>query len=258
MALSAAPRSIILSGEFKAGIRPSQNVDAPTFCDPQNLTTLELSVPKQEFKKLTSNMTSTFGATLASVALPTESGTIKIEHNTMSPKFLALMLGADLSELMQAAAAVTADTVTTVFGEWTKLSGKYLKAHATGSEITLKTAANVDVDATKYEFDLVNGMIKPVHADAVGVGMKVGYTKDDRTWEQYLAGLAKSSYVQLIGTATERVSGRRGRVEIHCASLAPAGSVNLVNGEYFTCSLEGDLITPTGKSSPWTWEYVTA
>jgi hypothetical protein len=258
MALSSAPRAIYLDLELKAGIRTDQNTAPTSFSDPQNFTLGEITAPVQESEKLISNMTGTRGAALASVPKTTDPAKLKLEFDTMTPTFLALVLGADVSEVTQSSEAVAVDTVTTALNLWVPLANKYLTAHGTGTEITLKTSANVDVDASKYEVDLVNGMIKATHSDAVGVGMKVGYTKSARTWEQYLAGLAKSAYVQLSGTATERVSGKSGRIDIWCASLATAGAVDPVKGGFFKGALEGDLIMPTGKTSPWVWEMVTA
>jgi hypothetical protein len=258
MTISVAPKSVFLRVEAKAGIRTDQNTAPTSFTDPQNFTLCEITSPTQEFEKLISNMTSTYGAALASVAKTTESAKIKLEFDTMAPDFLALVLGADVSEITQSSQAVALDTVTTVLNKWVMLDNKYITAHGTGTEIALTTSADVAVTANKYEIDLVNGMIKATDAAAVGTGMKLSYTKSARTWEQYLAGLAKSAYVQFVCTATDMVSGQEGRLDIWCASLAPSGAVDIMAGGYFKGALEGDLIMPTGKSSPWVWEAVTA
>jgi len=258
MALSTTPRAIYLNAELKAGIRSDQNTAPTSFADPQNFTLCEITSPAQEFEKLISNMSSSLGAALASVPKTTDPAKVKLEFDTLAPEMLALVLGADVSEVVQASAPVTVDTVNTVLNRWVKLSNEYLTAHGTGTEITLTTSTDTAVAATNYEIDLVNGMIKATHADAVGTGMKVGYTKSGRTFEKYLAGLAKSAYVQLEGSATDRVSNQVGRLVIWCASLAPSGSVDLVKGGYFKGTLEGDLIMPSGKTSPWQFEAVTA
>lgn len=258
MALSTTPRAIYLNAKLRAGIRADQNTAPASFAEAQNFTLCEITSPVQEFEKLLSNISDSLGAALASVPKTTESAKIKLEFDTMTPEMLALVLGADVTEVTQASEAVAVDTVTTVLNRWVPLSHQYLTAHGTGTEITLKTSTDTTVASTKYEIDLVDGMIKATHADAVGTGMKVGYTKSARTFEQYLAGLAKSAYVQLQGTATDRVSGQVGRLVVWCASLAPSGAVDLVKGGYFKGTLEGDLILPTGQSSPWKFEAVTA
>lgn len=258
MALSTTPNGLYIRCELKAGVRTDQNTPPTSYSDPQNFTISEITAPKQEFEELISNMASTAGAALASVPKTTEAAKIKLEFDTMTPEFLALVLGADVSEVVQASSAVTNDTVTTVLGKWVPLSNQYISEDSVGTPITLKTSGDVAVASTKYEMDLVNGMIKAIHSDAVGVGMKVGYTKSARTWERYLAGLAKSAYVELVGQAVEKVSGQTGRLVIWCASLSSGGSVDPVKGGYFQGSLEGTLIMPTGKTSPWQFDRVTA
>ena len=257
MTISVAPRAHYINAELKAGIRAGQNTAPVTYSDPQNFTLCEITAPVQESERLLSNMTSTYGSALASVSKATEAAKIKLEFDTMTPTFLALVLGADVSEVVQASDAVALDTVTTVLDQWVKLSNQYITAHGTGTEIALTTSLDVAVVSTKYEIDLVNGMIKAIHSDAVGTDMKLSYTKSARTWEQYLAGQAKSAYVALMGAATERVSGNVGRLVIHCASLSVSGTVDPIVGGFFTGTLEGDLIVPSGESSPWLWEMVT-
>lgn len=257
MTLSSAPRAVYIRGEHKIGIRPSPNVSPGTFVGPLNFTSIEITGAKQEFEKLISNMANSYGATLASVAKVSDPAKIKLESETMTPEYLALMLGADVSEVTQAASAVALDTIDTVLNRWSKLDNEYLEAHGTGTEIALKTSASVVVSADKYELDLVNGMVRPIHADAVGVGMKLSYSKSARTLERYLAGLAKSAYVQLSGLAVDKVSGKSGRLDIWCASLAASGAVQMAQGGYFKLVLEGDLVMPADKASPWSWEVVT-
>ncbi|MBB1074463.1 hypothetical protein HUU62_08575 [Rhodoferax sp. 4810] len=258
MSLSTASKAIYLNCELKIGIRTDTNTAPASFYDSVNFTVAEITPPKQESKSLLSNMYSNMGAALASVTNTAESAKIKLEFNYMPPRFLALLLGADVSEVTQAAADVTADTVNTVLNMWVPLSNNFIAAHGTGTEIELQTSGAVTVTSDKYEIDLTNGMIRAIHADAVGTGMIVSYSKSARTWEQYLAGLSKSAYVQLSGEAYEKSSGKLGRLDIWCAALSPSAAVDAVKNDYFSGSLEGDLIMPSGKSSPWQWQLVTA
>lgn len=258
MALSTTPRSIYLNAELKAGIRSDQNTAPVSFADPQNFSVCEITSTSQEFEKLVSNMTNSLGAALASVPKIKDPAKIKLEFDTMTPEFLALVLGADVSEVQQIAEDVALDTVDTVLNRWVKLQNQYLSAHSVDTPIALKTSGDTAVDSSKYQIDLVSGMIKATHADAVGTGMKLSYSKAARTVEKYLAGMAKSAYVQLEGTAKDRVTGKEGRLVIWCASLASSDKVDIVKGGYFKGTLEGDLIMPAGKTSPWVWEAVTA
>lgn len=256
MTIAKTPRSVYLRCELKAGIRPGQNTAPPYFTDPMNFTLAEITAPTQENEELLSNMTSTFGAALASVPKPTAAAKIKLEFDTLTPDMLATVLGADLSEVTQSIGAVVDEAITPVEGVWILLANKYIAPHGTGTEIVAETSGDVTIASTHYEVDLVNGLFKALDATGATVA-KLSYHKAARTWEQYQAGQAKSAYVQLMGTATEKVSGQDGRLDIWCASLAPSGSVDPVKGGYFKGVLEGTLVMPTGKTSPWAWEVVT-
>ncbi|MCK7579310.1 MAG: hypothetical protein MZV65_28640 [Chromatiales bacterium] len=230
------------------------------YSDPLNFTKIELTAPTQEKEELISNMTSNFGSPLDSQNKPTEGASTSMEFNTFTPAMLATVLGADVSEKTQAEAAVTTpETVTTALGVWVPLANSHIAPHSVATPIELKTTGGspVTVANTKYEIDPVLGMIKATHSDAVGA-MTITYTKAARTWEEYAAGQAKSVYVHLVGQATDQVSGRVGRLDVWKASLAPSGSVDPVVGGYFTGALEGTLIAPTGRASPWQWQAVTA
>lgn len=252
MALAVAPRAIYLRCEMKVGIWSGDT--APTqYSDPLNFTKIELTAPTQEKEELISNMTSNFGSPLDSQNKPTEGASASLEFNTFTPQMLATVLGADVTEGTQTTGTVADEVITTALGVWVPLANGHL-----ASFTSLETSSDALIEATKYEVDLVLGMIKAVHADAVGVGMKATYVKADRTWESYAAGQAKSVYVHLVGQATDQVSGKVGRLDVWKASLAPSGAVDPVVGGYFTGALEGTLIAPAGRASPWQWQAVTA
>jgi len=256
MTISAASRSIYLRCELKVGLRPGQNTPPASFSDPLNFTLAEITAPAQENEELLSNMAATFGTALASVPKPTAPAKIKLEFDTLTPDLLAMVLGADVSEETQAAGAVADEAITPMVGRWVPLAHKYLAAHGTGTEIVAETSGDVVVDATHYEVDLTNGLFKALDATGATVA-KISYHKAARTWENYAAGKAKSAYVQLSGSAKEEVSGDVGTLDIWCASLAPSGSVDPVKGGYFKGVLEGTLVVPAGKTSPWNWQVVT-
>lgn len=254
MALAVAPKAIYLRCELKVGIW--SGLTWPTsYSDPINFTKVELTAPEQEKEELISNMASTFGAALDSQQKPTAAATAALEFSTMPPTLLALVLGADVTEGTQSSGAVSAEVVDTALNVWVPLANSFIDGT---QSISLTTSGDVAVTADKYEIDLTAGMIKAIHADAVGTGMKLSYTKAARTWEEYAAGQAKSQYVHIVGTATDKVTGLAGKLDIWRASLAPAGAVDPVVGGYFQGVLGGSLIAPTGKSSPWQWQAVTA
>lgn len=253
MTLSVAPRAIYLRCEMKVGVWSGDT--APTqYSNPVNFTKIELTSPTQEKDELLSNLTSNFGSAIDSQLKPTEAAKVAMEFSTFTPSMLATVLGADVSEQTQTTASVTDEVVTTVLDVWVPLAN----GHISTTGFSLKTSSDAAVSASLYEVDYVLGMIKATAAGAVGTGMKASYSKADRTWEEYAAGQAKSVYVHLVGQATDKVSGKVGRLDVWKASVAPSGAVDPVAGGYFTGSLEGSMIAPAGRASPWRWQAVTA
>lgn len=251
MPLDNSNRALYLKAEFKFGFWSGDT--APTqFFGPVNFTKLELASQKQELDRLISNMEDTAGEVIASVAKPTDPAGVTAEFDSMTGNLLAVLLGADTADLSQSTGGVTDEVITTVLNVWIPFANRYIET----SGISLKTSGDVAVAEAKYEIDHINGLIRAIHADAVGVGMKLSYTKSTRTGEIYHAGKAKDAYLQFLGTATEKVSQKRCRIKIHKASLAPSGAVDPIAGGYFKGALNGDLLTPTGELSPWQFEYL--
>ena len=256
MTLAVASRATYLRCEFKFGVW-SGDIAPTQFYDPVNFTKLEIQSQKQEFEQLLSNMESSYGQVLASVAKPTEAASLSAEAGYMPPYLMGLLLGADITELSQSSGAVADEAVTLALGVWVPLANKYLAAHGTGTEIVLETPGTPDVEVanTKYVVDLINGLIKATHADAVGT-KQISYYKATRTGELYKGGQAKSAYLKLVGTGTEKISQKRCRLQIHKVSLAASAAFDPVAGGYVKGSFAGDLLTPSTETSPWTYEYL--
>lgn len=254
MTIAQTNRYIYLRNEFKFGFWTG-DVAPTAYYGPIDFTKLAITAMKQEQDRLLSNMESNFGEVMASVAKPTEPGTLSAEFQSVTSNLLALLLGADVTELNQSTAPVADEAVTTVLNVWVPLANQYLAAHGTGTEIVLETPGEPDVtvENTKYVVDTVNGLLMATHADAVGV-KKISYHKATRTGELYAAGKAKSAYVHLVGTGTEKVTAKRCRINIWKASLSASGEFDLGAGGFIKGALSGDLITPSSKTSPWQWE----
>jgi len=257
MTLAVASRATYLRCEFKFGVW-SGDVEPTSFYDPVNFTKLEITSQTQEFEQLISNMESTYGQLLASVAKPTESASLSAEADYMPPYLMGLMLGADITELSQTQLQVTDEPVTLALGVWVPLANKYLIPSAVATPFVLETDGDPDTEiaSTKYTVDYINGLIKATHSDAVGAKL-ANYYKATRTGEIYKGGQAKSAYLKLIGTGTEKLSQKRCRLQIHKVSLAASAAFDPVAGGYVKGSFAGDLLTPSTETSPWTYEYLS-
>lgn len=247
MALRTTNKPLFVDFEGIIGEWVSDTVPPTAYSDFLEIESIDITMPEQTTVKLIGRRTSTLGTAIDSQNRANDSvASVAIKTNTFSPALLALAMGGSVVESTQSAGAVALDTVTTLLNIWVPLSNYSLAPHDTGTEIVLKTSADVTVASTKYEIDAELGMIRATHADAVGVGMKVSYYKDARTWEDYNGGGADSQYVHITGKATNTISGKVGLLNIWRANLAPDTSFMVPSGEkHFQGSFKGDLIVPT-------------
>ncbi|MEY2654361.1 MAG: hypothetical protein RLZZ524_1389 [Pseudomonadota bacterium] len=240
---------LYLDVAFKVGFWSGTTAPTQFLATPINFTKLELSPPKQEIKRITSNIEGSIGQALATVQRATgEPGQLAGEFDAAPRDLIALALGATVADLAISTLEVTAEPVTTILDVWVPLANAWLDP----TSVVLKTGAAV-VAADKYAVDEVNGLIMALHADAVG-SKTVDYDVLATTGSSYSAGQALSSYVSLVGTCTEQTTKTRGRVVIYKANLAADGSFDLVGGGALKGSLKGDLETPTGRASPWLYQ----
>lgn len=253
MAIAVASRAIYIRAEMKFGVW-NGDVAPTTFYDPVNFTKLEIQSQVQESDTLLSNMESTSGQALASVPKPTDPAKMSAEADYMPPYLFGLLLGADITELAQTTSAVVDEAVTPALGLWVPLAHQYLAAHGTGTEIVAKTVADATVDSSHYSVDLINGLFKALDATGMTV-TKISYHPATRTGEIYKGGQAKNAYIKLIGTATEKVSAKRCRVILHKVSLSASGAFDIAKGGYVAGTFEGEMLTPSGETSPWTYIY---
>lgn len=245
---SATLATVYLEVALKAGVWAGDV--APTqFYGPVNFTKLELTPAKQETIRRLSNMLGSVGEALGSQNKATDPANLSGEIDTFNETLAGIILAADVTDGSQTGSSVTDEVVTTALNVWVKLAGEFLAA--TG--FSLKTSGDVAVDADTYEVDTVNGMLRAIHADAVGTGMKASYTKATTTGRTYNAGKVKTTNLKLQGTALDKESGQYGRIVIHKAALISDQAIDIAVGGYVTGTLSGDLVTPTGEASPWSF-----
>ncbi len=258
MAVAVASKSLYLNCAIKFGFWSGDT--APTqFYDPVNWTKLELSSQTQESDDLLSNMEGSAGELLASVNKTTEAGSLAAEADYMPPALFSVLLGATLSEVTQSTTAITKESVTAVRGLWVPLANQYIAAHGTGTEIVAyQTDGTTEVASTHYSVDLVNGLIKSLDSDGDAI-RKLSYHTTTRAIENYAAGKAISNYVMLIGSATEKVSSKRGRIVVYKVNLSGSAAFDPVTGTYVKGSFAGKMLTPTvgispAPTSPWVFQ----
>ncbi|MDG4562562.1 MAG: hypothetical protein P9E88_14840 [Candidatus Competibacter sp.] len=236
---------IYLQCALYCALRPTDDVPTQLY-GPQNFTKLETTPPTQESDDLISNIAGSVGEVLASVQKATKPGQISLECNTMSSDLRSLIMSADVTAFSQSSGTVTDAEIDTALGIWTKLPGEYIAA----SGFSLKTSGNVAVAADKYLVDRIAGYLKPLHADAVGTGMKATFSKSAAAGEVYSAGKTKSAYLYLTGKAYDKYTGTYGTLTVEKASVSNSQAYDWVAGGWMKGALSGPLLTPIGADSP--------
>jgi hypothetical protein len=239
---------LFLEIKMKAGLW-SGDAAPSYYYDPVNFTKLEITPAKQEKSDVLSNMLDSIGETLDTQYTVTEGATLSAELNTFNEELGALLLGADVDATTQAAAALVDQPVLTALGRWAPLAHKRLDSDG----FSLKDAGDALVDGAKYELDARLGLIKPLHADAVGA-MSASYTVQATHGRAFNAGKSKVFYLQLIGTAKDKKSGQYGDLTIHKVAVIADQSLDFAAGKHLQGVLNGVLIRPAGAPSPYRFE----
>lgn len=255
MSLDLTPRRFMFLdvsmkyGAWSGVTRPTQ------LFDPINFTKLEFTPPPQKTERITSRMEGSIGQALGSVQRPTgEPGTLNAEFDAAPVGFFALAMGATVSELDVDAKVVADTAVTTVLNMWVQLPDAWIDATTFVLETDGGAGDDVVIAAAKYELDAVNGFIKAIHADAVGSKL-ASYSVKATGGEVYAAGQALSTYVYLVGTGTEQTTNKRCSLIVERANLSPDGKFDAAGGGALKGSLKGDLLTPSDRTSPWSYSY---
>jgi len=240
----AAQKAMYLEAKMRFGFW-SGDIPPTTLYPEINFTKLELTSPKQDTERLKSNMEGTVGQDLDTQLKPGADSSVALsaEFSRAPLALQALSLGADASAFTRAGGAVVDQAVTLAVGVWVPLWTLANGPDPLSSFDGLKDAGDATVDAAHYEVDLMGSMIMAL--DATGAtGTKASFTKAAIDGVQMDAGQAKSEGVYLVGTATEKASGKRGILTIHRAKVGPSGAWDPVAGGYLQGALEGSCDAP--------------
>lgn len=230
------------------------DVEPTQFDGPVNFTQLEFTPGAQEFDDLLSNVDGSVGELLASVGRPTESAQATIAFNSQPKDLLAIALNADASALSQTGATQTDQAITLVLDKWVAFPNGH--RHIDTATVVVEKTGPVTIPAAEYEVDGPAGLIRALTANAA-TAIQVTYDTLTVTGDIMDAGKAKQTTVKLLGSATNKVTGKRGTLEIYKAILTANNNVDWAAGQYISGSAAGKLITPTGKISPYQFVQLT-
>jgi len=240
---------VFLELKMKAGVY-SGDQPPTSYFDPVNFKKFEIAPPPQEDDEVLSNIEGSVGEALSSESKATGAAKFTGEVDSFNEELGQIIMGADVEATSQTGQAHTNLPVLTALDRWVPIGVKRLDPDV---PFVLNNDAPTEVAGSKYEVDLHLGLIKAIHADAVG-NMTVNCTTLSTAGRKFNAGKAKTTHLKLIGTAKDKKSGQYGDLTIHRVPVRSDGAIDFALGKHLSGTMSGMLITPDGESSPYSFE----
>lgn len=218
---------------------------------PINVPSLQITPPTAEVRNRISRQPASYGQALDVVNTPSDPSQVTITFDSLPSELLAETLGGTLEDHTVGAGSVTAETVFLVHGQWIKLSHTSIDmAEPNRPVVTDQATTTALVAGTDYEIHPEAGMVKALKESAA-VEVSVQYSYLAEAGQTILGGteIEKPRYIELIGK--NLATNRRGRLIIWEGRLNANQAMDLMQSEFVTGQLGGQLRTPPGKKSPY-------
>ncbi|WP_339779845.1 hypothetical protein [uncultured Marinobacter sp.] len=228
--------------------------DNPTeFAGPINVTRLELTPPQPEEIVRTSFERDTFGQALDSVNLPGEAPRIAMDFDSLPSELLADALAGTVEGFDEAVKTATAEPVTLSNGMWMKLPLSHIDASSI--VVTDPVGPTVLVRGDDYQIEAVTGLIRALN-DTAAVAVTVDYDTLAAKGNRVLGATEISKKRQVIMDGVNLVTGKPAAVTVWAATFSATQAMDLMSREFVSGTLEGTMITPEGKTSPYEIDFV--
>lgn len=226
---------------------------ATEFAGPINVTRLELTPPQPEEIVRTSFERDTYGQALDSVNLPGEAPRIAMDFDSLPSELLADALAGTVEGFSATVQTVTAEALTLSNGMWVKLPHSHIDA---SSLVVTDTAGSTElVQGEDYQVEAVTGLIRAMNDDAA-VAVTVDYDTTEAKGNRVLGATEISKRRQIIMDGVNLVTGKPAAVTVFAATFSATQAMDLMSREFVSGTLEGTMITPEGKTSPYEIDFV--
>jgi len=223
--------------------------EATNFVGPINVSRLELTPPEPETVDRTSYQRDTYGQVLDSVNLPGEAPSIAMDFDSLPAGLLADALAGTTEDFTESVQTVTGEPVTLIDGVWKKLP--YPNVDASTITVTLASDGTTVLErGVDYELESVSGLIRPL-SEAGASDVTIDFDTLAASGQKILGATEISKKRQIIMDGKNLVTGKSARVTIFSASFSATNAMDLMAQEFITGTLEGTMITPSGKNSPY-------
>lgn len=219
---------------------------------PINVTKLEATPPTVDEKTRTSNKKANFGQALDSVSVPKDPAKLAISWDTATKSLLADAVGGKAEDYTKESQTLTDVAVTLTEVGFVRIG--YQDIISTGFTVE-KAEGNVALtEGTDYEVNLELGLIHAL-TSAAAVPVLINGTTAAVTGTRVAGASEITKPRQILVDGENLATGEKVKVTFHQITFAATGATDLMGGEFVAGELEGTLVTPAGKDSP--WEIIT-
>jgi len=222
------------------------------YIDAGNAIKFEINETAADQKERVSRGISDYGQALDSVVVP-KPATISIEIDEMKAENLAIALRGIVTQSTVTAGSVTDESITASLDKYVPLAN----GDVSSVVVTNVGATTTYVEGTDYVVEAHMGWIKALSTGSItdAEALLVDYSYGARTY--YKITGSKEAFIKtaIILDGQNQVNGKNAKVTVYEARLRPQGAVDFLAGDFVKLSLGGLLITPAGKTEPYTVEY---
>ena len=226
---------------------------ATEFAGPINVSRLELTPPQPESVNRTSFERDTYGQVLDSVNLPGEAPRVAMDFDSLPSSLLADALAGTMEDFTNTVQTVTGEAMTLIDGLWLKLPNSHIDL--TSVVVTTSVGSTVLVRGTDYEVESASGLIRALNATGA-VAVTVDYDTLANSGNRVLGATEISKKRQIIMDGKNLVTGKTASVTVWSAAFSATQALDLMSREFITGTLEGTMVTPEGKTSPYEIDFV--
>lgn len=223
------------------------------FAGPINVSRLELTPPQPEEIVRPSFERDNYGQALDAIPLPGEAPRIAMDFDSLPASLLADALAGTVESFDKTVETVTGEAMTLADGLWTKLPSSHIDL--TSIVVTTEVGSTVLERGTDYKVESATGLILALNA-AAAVAVSIDYDTLAAKGNRILGANEISKKRQIVMDGTNLVTGKSAALTVFGAAFSATQALDLMSREFITGTLEGTMITPEGKTSPYEIDFV--
>lgn len=221
---------------------------------PLYATKFAIQMPKGKTIDRQSYQRDDYGTTLDIVTLPSGSGTVEMELDSVDTEHLDFLLMGSHSDVNQTSGSITDENVNANLGRWSKLD--YRGVSGVSVTTALHTASYSAI--TDYQVDAIAGLIKPLTTGTIvdGATLLVDYTKSELNVVQSVPGSVKEWRCKLFFDGTNLANQKKVEISIPEVILLPSGELPMIGEKFATFKLAGPIKLRTNETAPYYYKEI--